>query len=101
MENIYTVYTKVINGLTFYFVKKYKTFPEYTGVSPIMESYGMHTDFEKACRIAMIDDKVIREQLLDDLEKNTNSGKLVPMNGGRVVAAFNQSTGTDDAQQAI
>ena len=59
MENIYTVYTKIINGLTFYFVKKYKTIPEYNDLPPILESYGMHSDFDKACSIAMTNSKPI------------------------------------------
>ena len=92
MENYYTAYTKVINGVTFYFVKKYKTFPEYKDVEPILESYGMHTDFDKACHIAMIDDKVTKEQLLNSLEQNLNTAKLIQMNGDRVV---------NDKQKAI
>lgn len=98
MENIYTVYTKVIDGVTFYFVKKFKTFPEYNDVPAILESYGMHSSFEKACAIAMVNDKGIREQLLSDLEQNSSSAKLVQMNGGKVVVPFNQDNELNDAQ---
>ena len=96
MENHYTAYTKVINDVTFYFVKKYKAFPEYKDVQPILEHYGMHTNFDKACQIAMVDDKAIKEQLLNDLEQNLNTAKLIQMNGDKIITSLNNSK-----QQAI
>src|SRR6266516_7672641 len=69
MENFYTVYTKEINGSTFYFVKKYITFPEYRDVPDILESYGMHTDFNRACSISRVDDQVVMEQLFNDMKQ--------------------------------
>lgn len=80
MENFYTAYTKTINGVAFYFVKQYQTFPEYKNVPPVLENYGMHTDFKKACKIAMISDKAIQQHLLDTLPNNTISAKLIRMN---------------------
>ena len=79
MENFYTAYTKTIDGVTFYFVKQYQTFPEYKNVPPVLENYGMHSDFNKACKIAMISDKAIQQQLLDTLPKNTARAKLIHM----------------------
>lgn len=80
MENFYTTYRKTINGVTFYFVKKYQTFPEYKNVSPILENYGMHTDFKKACKIAMISDKAIQQQLLNTLEDNAAQTRVIQLN---------------------
>lgn len=70
-------YEKTINGVPFYFVKKYQTFPELKNVPPILEQYGMHTDFDKACKIAMLDDEIIQQQLLDKMEKNTSFTKVI------------------------
>src|SRR6266496_3878426 len=80
MENFYTAYTKTINGASFYFVKQYQTFPEYKNVPPVLENYGMHTDFKKACKIAMISDEAIQQQLFDTLPNSTVSAKLIRMN---------------------
>ena len=101
MENHYTAYTKVINDVTFYFVKKYKVFPEYKDVQPILENYGMHTNFDKACQIAMVDDKAIKEQLLNNLEQNLNTAKLIKMNRDKVVTSINNNIQLNDKQRAI
>ena len=100
MENYYTAYTKVIDGVTFYFVKKYKTFPEYQDVRPILENYGMHSDFDKACKIAMIDDKAIRRQLLNNLEQNLTTAKLIQMNSGQLITSINGNIELNNSQQA-
>lgn len=83
MENFYTAYTKTINGVTFYFVKQYETFPEYKNVPPSLKNYGMHTNFHKACKIAMIKDRTIQKQLLDTVKNTTNSAKLIRMNDSK------------------
>ena len=80
MENFYTTYRKTIDGVTFYFVKKYQTFPEYKNVSPILENYGMHTDFKQACKIAMIHDEATQKQLSDTLEVNGAQTKVIQLN---------------------
>jgi hypothetical protein len=100
MENYYTAYTKIIDGTTFYFVKEYKMFPEYKDVQPVLEKYGMHTDFDKACQIAMIEDKLIKEQLLNNLEQNSNTAKLIQMNGGKVINVIPNNIDLN-TQQAI
>jgi len=79
MENFYTAYTKVVQNTTFYFVKKYVTFPEYKDVPGILESYGMHTDFNRACEIASVNDKEIRQNLFADLQNDENSAKIIHM----------------------
>lgn len=80
MENFYIAYTKVVQNTTFYFVKKYIMFPEYKGVPGILESYGMHTDFNRACEIASINGNEIRQNLFANLQKDENSAKIIHMN---------------------
>lgn len=63
MEKFYNAYEKKINDVTFYFVKQYHAFPEYKNVAPILDTYGMHRDFEKACKIAIVDDPEVQQKL--------------------------------------
>ena len=70
MEFFYTAYTKTINDITYYFVKKYTRFPELKNAPAVLESYGMHTNFNKACKIAAIEDPEIKQQLF----KESNPG---------------------------
>ncbi len=79
MENYYIAYTKVVQSATFYFVKKYITFPEYKDVPGVLESYGMHTSFERACEIAGLQDKEIRKNLLEDIQSDESDAKIVYM----------------------
>jgi hypothetical protein len=79
METVYTAYTKLLDYKTYYFVKKFLTFPEFKDVSPIMESYGMHTNFDKACSIAGLTDPAIKEKLLLQTEETTQRGILVEL----------------------
>jgi hypothetical protein len=87
MENFYTAYTRVVQDTMFYFVKKYITFPEYEDVPGVLESYGMHTDFNRACQIALINDTEIRDHLLADLQNNPNSAKVIHMNMTKGISA--------------
>ena len=80
MENFYNAYTKVIENKTYYFVKKYLIFPEFKDVAPVLESYGMHTDFNKACSIAAVNDPKIREQLLNEAEGTIQQAKVIDLN---------------------
>ena len=80
MENYYTAYTKVIQNTTFYFVKKYITFPEYKDMPGVLESYGMHSDFNRACEIASVNDQEVRKHLIEDIQSNEMSAKIVYMN---------------------
>ena len=79
MKPIYTAYAKAIDDTTFYFVKSFLVFPEYPDVKPILQTYGMHTNFEDACNIAQVYDKEIQQQLLNELETNTASSKVLPL----------------------
>lgn len=80
MENLYTVYTKLIENKTYYFIKHFLTFPEFKGVEPVLENFGMHTDFDKACHIAGISDIVIKEQLLNQSKGIQEGAKVIDLN---------------------
>lgn len=79
MKTFYTAYTKSINGTTFYFVKTYQTFPEFKNVSPVLETYGMHTNFRKACKIAQIEAPEIQNELLKEIEDKAAACKVIPL----------------------
>ncbi|HEV8079651.1 MAG TPA: hypothetical protein VGP43_02990 [Chitinophagaceae bacterium] len=80
MKYFYTVYTKALQGTNHYFVKKFITFPEYNNVPDVLESFGMHSDFNEACRIAKVVDEEIKQQLLKNLEDSVANAKVIPMN---------------------
>ncbi len=80
MENFYTAYTKVIQNTTFYFVKKFTIFPEFKDMPAVLESFGMHTDFNKACDIASINDETTRKNLFEDVQNQDISAKIIHMN---------------------
>jgi hypothetical protein len=92
MENIYTAYIKQINGTNFYFVKKYITFPEYRDVPDIMETFGMHTNFNRACRIAMVTDPAIKQQLLNTLPADRPKSKVIHMNMAKIITTAFRNT---------
>ena len=79
MENFYTSYTKTVQGKTYYFVKKFLTFPEFNNVPNVLVGYGMHTDFDKACNIAMIQDTNIKLQLLNSMTGAVEKAKVIEM----------------------
>jgi len=79
MDTLYTAYARAINGTTFYFVKSYQTFPEYRNVPPLLRTYGMHTHFECACRIASIFDKETQHELLHTIENDAASASVLPV----------------------
>ena len=80
MEIFYNAYTKIVQNKTYYFVKKFLTFPEYKEVEDILEGYGMHTDFNKACSIAGIDSLNVRKQLLDEIQQTAHQAKVIDLN---------------------
>ena len=79
METFYTAYTKLLDYKTYYFVKKFTAFTEFKNVAPILEAYGMHTNFDKACSIAGITDLAVKQQLLQQAEENTQQAKVFEM----------------------
>ncbi len=80
MENVYTSYTKTVQNTTFYFVKKFIVFPDFKEIEPFLESYGMHTDFDKACEIALIKDDSIKEMLLKEMNERGAKTKVIDLN---------------------
>lgn len=85
MENIYLAYTKVINDATFYFVKKYTTFPELEDMPKVLDSMGMHRDFYRACDIAKIYEEAVINKLLDELHILPVTEKVIPMYGVKAI----------------
>jgi Zn-dependent membrane protease YugP len=79
METLYTAYTKMLDYKMYYFIKKFSAFPEFKNVSPVLESYGMHTDFDKACSIAGVNDTAVKEQLLQQVQENTPRAKVIEL----------------------
>ena len=63
MEHYYSAYTRTINSSLYFFVKKYIRYTEVKDTPAIMEGFGMHTDFDKACNIAGIKDAELKEWL--------------------------------------
>lgn len=86
MENVYTAYTKVINDVTFYFVKKYTIFPEYKGGPKVLDSFGMHLNFYRACDIAKIHDEEIISKLLNDVNIIPETTRIVSQHGVKAIS---------------
>jgi hypothetical protein len=76
MEKVYTSYTRKIGDTTYFFVKKYTLFPEQDNIPPILESYGMHTDLSKACKIAGVDQS-IRELMQEEISGNIHYARVI------------------------
>lgn len=79
MEHIYTSYCKKIAGANYYFVKKFQVYPDLMDLPPVLDGYGMHTNFDKACKIAGIDEIPVKKRLLQELTGNHMSGKVIEM----------------------
>ena len=78
MNTHYTAYSKSVNGTTFYFVKKFQTFPDLKSVPPVLEAFGMHTRFDKACEIAQIHDRETQLNLLYEMD-NAEGARVIPL----------------------
>lgn len=87
METFYTAYTKLLDFKTYYFVKKFTAFPELKNVEPVMEAYGMHPDFDKACSIAGVTDAEVKETLLEQATENRQTAKVFELNRAIMAAA--------------
>ena len=86
METFYKAYTKVTQNKLHYFVKKYLTFPEFENVSDILEGYGMHVDFHKACSIAGLHDETIKDRLMAEIRDVAPQAKVIELNPTEEVA---------------
>jgi hypothetical protein len=78
MEHVYKAHTRQLEGQTYYFVKKIMTIPELGEAANVVTGYGMHTDFEKACHIAGIEDEEVRKKLLAGLEQSHEPKEAAP-----------------------
>lgn len=92
MEKMYRAYEKTIDGKTFYFIKHFITFSEYKDISPVLTGYGMHNDFVKACKIAMIHDVTIQTQLSKELGIKEPSLVQLPEQNRAAVYSFKWKT---------
>jgi len=79
MEHIYTSYCKKIQDTNYYFVKKFQVYPDFKHLPPLLEGYGMHTNFDKACKIAGINEMPLKKMLLQELAGNHIGGKVIEM----------------------
>ncbi|MEI8058583.1 MAG: hypothetical protein WCG67_00390 [Ferruginibacter sp.] len=84
MDTFYTAYTKLLDYKVYYFIKKYTSFPELKNAAPIMECYGMHTDFDKACCIAGINNPQIKENLFKEVEATITKSKVVEISSSDI-----------------
>ena len=75
MHYIYEAYTKEVNGVVHYFVKRYLRIPELKQVPDLMEGFGMHQDFHKACHIAGVADQQQINQLFGQVNQPTEAAK--------------------------
>ncbi len=81
MKYSYETYFKIIDNHKYYFVKRYLQFKEYgDSLCDVLEGYGMHTDFSKACMIAGIKDISLQQQLFAQMEEQLSEIKVIEMN---------------------
>jgi len=79
MKHVYQCYTRDVDQVTHYFVKRFLHFPEYAGVPDCLEGYGMHTDFRKACEIAGVKDVAVCEELFSSLTIAPGKAKIISL----------------------
>lgn len=79
METFYKAYTKIVQNKQYYFVKRYLSFPEYKEVEDILDGYGMHTDFNRACDIAAVNNSNVRKRLLLDMQSPASMAKVIEL----------------------
>lgn len=77
MQYFYEAYQKDVQGTKYFFVKRMLSFPEYPELSPLQEGFGMHTDFDKACRLAGIDDAATVMQIFASLSEQIPVAKII------------------------
>jgi hypothetical protein len=88
METYFTAYTKLLDFKIYYFIKRFSAFPEFKNVSPVMEAYGMHTDFDKACSFAGVTDEATKASLLKEANCSKPTAKIVALDTPVKVAAM-------------
>ena len=81
MEKNYYAYTKTVQNTTYYFVKIFLAFPDLKDVPAVLESYGMHTNFNKACEIAGISEEAVKRQLFGEIKGIAQQAKVIDLKG--------------------
>ncbi len=79
MAQVYTAYTKSIGDTTYFFVKSFQSFPDLKDVPSVLENFGMHTNFDKACSIAAIHDAKTKAQIFNDLNSHVPMAKVIEL----------------------
>ena len=80
MKTFYTAYTKQVQDNKLFFVKRFLGFPDLPHVDPIMEGFGMHADFDTACKIAGVQNEKIKQQLMQEIESMIQQAKVIDIN---------------------
>ena len=80
METFYTAYTKQVQQNKLFFVKRFFGFPELKNIEPVLAAFGMHTNFDIACKIAGVENEKIKLQLLEEIEANSQHAKVIDIN---------------------
>jgi hypothetical protein len=87
MEHYYSAYTRTINNNLYFFIKKYIRYNEVKDTPAILEGFGMHTDFDKACNIAGIKDAELKEWL----KAEARPSKVHPENVAPVIPILSKN----------
>jgi len=77
MQYIYQAYSKQVNDVETFFVKKFLHFPEMPHVPDIQEGFGMHADFKKACSLAGITDLDLMNKILEGMREAIQPAKVI------------------------
>jgi DNA topoisomerase IA len=81
MNYTYEAYFKMIENRKYYFVKRYMQFKEFgDNLCDVLEGYGMHADFNKACIIAGVKEQSLQQQLYAQMEAKLSEVKVIEMN---------------------
>ena len=80
MEYFYTAYTKKIADKNYFFIKRHMVFPELNNAASVLDGYGMHTDFNKACDIAGINKTSIRQELWTSVSPHEQTARIIHIN---------------------
>lgn len=79
MKQVYCAYLKQVNDITYFFVKKYQTFPDIPGVPDIQQGFGMHEEFHKACAIAGLTDPSRIQELYQQCLATLPQAKIIEL----------------------
>jgi hypothetical protein len=90
MKQVYSAYLKQVNDVTYFFVKKYQSFPDIPGIPDIQQGFGMHENFEKACAIAGLTDATCMQELYQACLASLPQAKIIELSTDANPAAEQQ-----------